>query len=547
MNAARPFLFSACLLLASSLIPAPTDSLPVIEGTGRIHSVTIFPDRAIVERRLTISTEGKPQKLRFVQLPATMLPDTVRVSAESAQILSIAGKKRSEDSSNPALAKRLLELQIQIRDETDRITNLQDQIKSLNSFAISEQNDSSPQLREGTLSTEALAKALQFFEERRASYLKGIAASELRRSDLQKELKELSSGKRNRTSPFEIEVTLVGKPGPEATVSLSYMVDSASYKTEYDLHGTTGGSVFLLKSSAIIQQTTGEDWKDVLVTLSSARPRLSLSPGILHPWRLTAQSAVRAEKQAKQDDAERNASGEDSASFSITLNSPVTVNSDAESYRIGLSETPMIGSLDHVAIPSISTSVFLRARMKNDTGRPLLWDAVQIYLDGNFTGTVRPRGSVATGADFELYLGSDQRIQINRNLIRGDVVGSGLIEKTVEIENTWQIEITNHSKKEQIITVLDQFPVSADPRITSKFHGSSRPDVNSDANGMLSWQISLKPAETQRFDFRYSIEMTREIFEQIRQSSNEDLRRPSSPSDNAPTKQQFNLERMLNK
>lgn len=184
--------------------------------------------------------------------------------------------------------------------------------------------------------------------------------------------------------------------------------------------------------------------------------------------------------------------------------------------------------------------------MKNDTGRPLLWDAVQIYLDGNFTGTVRPRGSVATGADFELYLGSDQRIQINRNLIRGDVVGSGLIEKTVEIENTWQIEIMNHSKKEQIITVLDQFPVSADPRITSKFYGSSRPDVNRDANGMLSWQITVKPAETQRFDFRYSIEMTRDIFEQIRQSTNGDPRRPSSPSDNASPKQ-FNLERMLNK
>jgi hypothetical protein len=547
MNAVRPFLFAVSLLLVSSLIPAPADSIPVVEGIGRIHSVTVFPDRAIVERRLTISTEGKPQKIRFVQLPATMLPDSVRVSAESAQIMSIAGKKRPEDSSNPALTKHLLELQVQIRDETDRITNLQDQIKSLNSFAISEQNDSSTQVRAGTLSTEALAKALQFFEDQRASYLKRIAASELRRSALQKELKELSSDKSNRTSPVEIEATLVGKLGSEATVSLAYMVDSASYKTEYDLYGTTGGSSFMLKSSAIIRQSTGEDWKDALITLSSARPRLSLSPGMLHPWRLTAQSAVRAEEQAKRDDAERNASGEDSASFSITLNTPVTVNSDAESYRIGLSETPLSGSLDHVAIPSISTSVFLRVRMKNDTGRPLLWDAVQIYLDGNFTGMVRPRGSVASGADFELYLGSDQRIQIRRDLIRGDVVGSGLIEKTVEIENTWQIEITNHSKKEQIITVLDQFPVSADPRITSKFHGSSRPDVNSDANGMLSWQITVKPAETQRFDFRYSIEMTRDIFEQIRQSTNGDPRRPSSPSDNAPTKQQFNLERMLNK
>lgn len=548
MNAARLSLFSACLLLSSSLIPAPADSLPVLERTGRIHSVTIFPDRAIVERRLTISTEGQPQRIRFIQLPAAMMPESVRVSVDSARILFISNIKRPEDPTNDPQKKRTTELQIEIRDETDRITNLQDQIKSLNSFAISEQNDSSPQLRAGTLSTEALAKALQFFEEQRASYLKRIAASELRRSELQKELQELSASRKDRTSPFEIEVTLNGNQGKEAIVLLSYMVSAVSWKPEYDLYGASTGGSFQIKAAASIQQSTGEDWPNAKIVLSSTRPRFSMSPGNLRPWRLTTDSIVRPENQRDSATGEERASGEDSASFSLTLPEPMTVNSDGSNHRVHLHDTTLQGQLDHVAIPSLSSSVFLRAKLKNDSAVPLLWNSVQVFLDGNFSGVARPEGTVAPGASFELFLGSDQRIQVIRKLKRGDVVGSGLIEKTVEIENTWQIEISNFSRKEQKITVIDQYPISADPRIVSRFHGSSRSIVRSDANGLLIWEIILKPEAVEVFDFRYSIEMTREIFEQIRQSSpDSDQHRPSSPSENAPAKQQFNLERMLKK
>jgi hypothetical protein len=144
-------------------------------------------------------------------------------------------------------------------------------------------------------------------------------------------------------------------------------------------------------------------------------------------------------------------------------------------------------------------------------------------------------------------------MQIKRKLIRGDILDTGIFSKKVEVINQWQIEVTNYSKKDRSLEILDQYPIPADPNLVTKFLGSSREDLNKNANGILSWKLLLKSGQMQKFDFSYSIELPRETWDQMQKSfapNDAKYKINDDMQNNAPSKsmrKQYNLEQMLQK
>ncbi len=535
--------------LKLSQLSAEVDSAP-----GRIDSVTIYKDRATVRRIREISPFQGTRTIRFTGLPAAMAADSVRATGTGFQIISISVRNGApEEEPEHPLRARIKSLETDIRSESDRQLNFREQLKVLASMG---QISGSERDRRPDVNLAAWADTLRFLEKTRMDYLEKIQRSEERITSLKKELGAASEQwnrilQSQKRSSQEIDVVMTSS-GSGGTAALDYTVSGVSWNGIYDLHGSSEGGDFRLESRASVRQSTGEDWKGVQLTLSTARPQQGMSPGALSPWRISGSNLWTMDRETGRNEAgEETSTGtrgdsSDSASAVFVLPARESIPSDNSEHRLTLQTSTLKGTVTHVAVPSLTSAVYLRAAFKNTSSMPLVWGRMNIFLDGGFAGSAPPPGAAA-GEEFEMYLGQDQRMSAKRVLLRGDVTGTGILSSKVQIQNQWQIEIANHGKKSVQVVVYDRYPIARDPNISTKFLGSSRTDLKPDPNGILVSTLNVAPAKSEKFDFGYSLEVTQEVWQRLQDAlDREKGRAPAAPSEVSPAKQRmYNLDEML--
>ncbi|HEY3352096.1 MAG TPA: mucoidy inhibitor MuiA family protein [Polyangia bacterium] len=583
----RPLLrlLAAPLLLLASVATAQAPGPQRV--SGKVDAVTVFSDRALVRRVQALVPTHASGVLRFHSLPVALVRESVRASGRGVTITSVAVRPTAPTSDREWLDHPLrLELDRidqKIQAESDKIATYNEQLRLLGSLGAMTTAQSDRELRLGSIRTDGWKSAVDFLEEKREAYQAKIRAVGIVLQRLQRERGD-AANKLNeamlarRRSPVEVEVGYAGRPGASADVTLEYTVTNVSWTPLYDLRGSAEGGAFHLVSNANIRQTSGETWENVKVTLSTARPAVGTAPGMLQPWRLSQRSLTPpvGNTQRKQygGDADGSSGASDagaaggSTTMTVQLPGRETIASDSADHRVVLKSSKLPGTLAHVAIPSLTQQVYLRARLNNSSGMPLLGGGIAVFLDGNFVGTSAFGHLAAAGEDFDIYLGPDQRLQVKRTLLRGDVEGSGFFSKKVTVKNQWQIEIANYSGKSRQVIVLDQYPVSADPSIESGFAGSSRSLDRRDANGLLTWKLDVPQGKRETFDFSYALTVPREMWDRLEQQAMqqqlaEERQKaqgqaahgadynfaPASPAPAMPAKakRMYNLEMMMNR
>jgi uncharacterized protein (TIGR02231 family) len=568
--------------------PRPTDPAPaVLRVAGKVDAVVVFSDRAVVHRVLSLRLERPSGVLRFHSLPVTLVRDSVRASGKGMGITGVAVRPTPPTSDQEWLTDPLKlavdAIDQKIRIERDRQATYAEQLRLLGSLGGLTTAQSDRELRLGIVKTEGWKAAVEFLEEKREAYNAKIRATTLALEKLQHQRDEaqnkLSAAMlARRGSPIEVEVSYTGRVGANAEVTLEYAVTNVSWTPLYDLHGSAEGGAFQLVSNANIRQASGETWENARVTLSTARPSVGTAPGVLQPWRVAQRSLAPPTRGAQHrgygtesdvGGASTDASGAlASTTMTVMLPTRETIASDNSDHRVTLRMSKLHGSLVHVAIPSLTPQVFLRAQLNNGSGMPLLGGSVSVFLDGNFVGIAAFSHLAAAGEDFHIYLGPDQRLQVKRTLLRGDVEGSGIFTKKVTVTNRWQIEIANYSGRTRQVVVQDQYPVSADPSIETKLVGTSPTPEQRDANGMLTWKRDVPQGKREHFDFTYSLTVPQAMWDRFEQQQLAEERRErrqsgysqfsddsapaASPASSAPAmpakaRRMYNLEMMIQK
>ncbi len=577
------------LVLAAQSAHAQT---PPLRVTGKLDSVTVFSDRALVRRVQAVPAKEGSGIVRFHSLPVALLRDSVRATGKEVTITGVAVRATEPMSEREWLSDPLRQavdqLDQKLSAERDRLATYAEQIRLLGNLGALTTAESDHELRLGMIKTDGWKAAVEFLEDRREGYQAKIRAANLMLQNLQRERDEANQKLEaamtaRRRSPLEVEVTYQGQAGAGAEVSLEYTVTNVSWTPLYDLRGSAEGGAYYLVSNANIRQTSGEAWEDVRMTLSTARPAVGTTPGTLQPWRVAAGSLTPpvgitrrtggVDNRADDNTLSESEAGTALASTTLTVQLPgrETIASDNSDHQVTLKTSKLAANLLHVAIPSLTAQVFLCARLNNGTGMPLLGGKVSVFLDGNFVGTSAFGHLAAAGEDFDIYLGPDQRLQVKRTLLKGDVEGSGVFSKKVTITNQWQIEIANYSGKSRQLLVSDQFPVSADPNVETKFLFASRALDHKDANGLLAWRFEVAQGKRERFDFAYSLTVPRTMWDRFEQqqadnerqrersqsnynydrSDGDLLKSPPAPSAPAPAampakaRQMYNLEQMI--
>ena len=116
-----------------------------------------------------------------------------------------------------------------------------------------------------------------------------------------------------------------------------------------------------------------------------------------------------------------------------------------------------------------------------------------MFHDAEYVGAT-DLGTVAPGEEFELHLGMDDRVRVER-VLRRRSTAKAIIGATRGVEVAYEITAENHRGQSVRLTVKDQMPTSRDGDIKVKLREASPKPLEQDELGELTWMLDLEPGD----------------------------------------------------
>ena len=537
-----------------SLVPLAALAAPV---NSAISAVTVYTDRAVVTRTATVDLPGGTTELVFANLPQALNERSLQVSGRGtaqALILDVSAKQIFVDFTPNARVKELEDLLKglgkQVRGLDDRGNLLNAQQASLDRmetalFAPPTKDVPRPDLNQFTSS-------LNYLTEQKARLVTERATLDEQREELtnkinaaQNQLNELrgSGGRAFKTVTVRVAAPQAGS----LDVALSYTVPGASWAPSYDARVLSADRAVALSYFGIVRQSTGEDWKNVALTLSTARPGLGGAAPALSVWSLDVFNPVLLREQAMNDrrremsskmaapaavnmqafttnaagDAagaaeERDAemaratieAGATSASFKIAVAS--SVPSDNSPQKVPITSATLKASPEYLTVPKHLATAYLTAKVFNTSEFPLLAGAMNVFLDGTFVTTSALR-TVMVGEKFDLALGADEGISVKHKRVNKFTEDTGLTNSGKRITYEYLITVQNNKRTTERVIVADQVPLSRNEKIVVKQLAPTPGELKPTDEGSLKWTLDLKPGEKRELTVKFAIEYPNDV------------------------------------
>ncbi|HEX9469962.1 MAG TPA: mucoidy inhibitor MuiA family protein, partial [Bradyrhizobium sp.] len=366
-----------------------------------------------------------------------------------------------------------------------------------------------------------------------------IRDAERKQRDIDREIARLESDRAIKPpSKLEVRIDLSAAAATKATLRVTYAVRAARWTPLYDARLDTGAKdrkpALELVRRAEITQTTGEDWPNIALSVSTVRsarggrapelnslivqypppPRPAAPAGaVMDNARPPAQS--RAMSKAIDQPAEREKADEQQAAaevggFQVVFRIPgrVSVGASEGAKSLRVSTASIAPDLAVRAVPVIDPTAFLEASFTQREDAPLLPGQVAIYRDGVFIGRSH---MAAAGKDetVRLGFGADDKVKVERSVVKRNEGSAGLILTTSKIdERSFKTVIRNGHDFPIRIAIEDQLPVSENEDIQVEMLPSTTPPTTinvRDKRGVLEWTFEAKPGEAKDIAFAWRV------------------------------------------
>jgi uncharacterized protein (TIGR02231 family) len=523
------------------------------EGTtldAPIVAVTVFMDGARIQRSGTVDVDPGLRPVVVSGLPAAVDPASVRVAARGAGLALLDVEVHRRYRTDP-----LREETAQLRSEVDRCRDL---VQELDDEDAAEQARLSFLDHLSEAAATAMARAVSFgrgdhddlarmgghlsadtsgalARRREISARRRAARRELEAAERRLEAAESRAGAPDAFT--EVSATLEASAATAAEVDVSYHVFGASWRPLYDL--TLDGERLAVSYLAEVSQQTGEDWPAVELVLSTIRRGRHQTLPELHPWyisraqpvrmppnramalrqRATAASGVATSSvaasmaaspplpEAPHITAEPVAPaepGESGAGLAYRVPRPLAVPADGQPYKTMVAGFSLDAELDHLAVPVLAAEAYARATVTNTSSLLLLPGPARVFHGPQFVGETALE-TVAAGEEFELQLGVDDQIRVERELRRRSTT-KAMIGGTRTIDVAYEITVENHRANQARISVHDHIPLSSDGDIKVRLREASPEPASQTDLAELTWNLTLDPGQAAAIRYRFTVE-----------------------------------------
>ena len=514
----------------------------VIDLDAPISGVTVFRDGALVVRTGQVRLAPGQRPVVIGGLPAAVDPASVRVAARGEDLTLLNVEVHRGYGTDP-----LREETARLRADADRC---RDAVQAL------DDEDAAEQARLGFLgylseaAATALARAVSFGRasnedlSRMAGHLSASTANALgsRRDiaarkraavrELEAAEQRLADAERRAGRPAEftaVSAVLDAASATDAELELSYHVPGASWRPLYDLVLT--GERLAISYLAEVSQHTGEDWPAVELVLSTTRRGAHQTLPELQPWYIgraaptprpmaargrvmhamaegpvpPPMAGAPAPGAAAPEAAVLQAEfGESGAGVVYRVQRPLAVPADGGPHKTMVARFDLDAALDHLVVPVLAAEAYLRATVSNSSPLLLLPGPARVFHEAQFVGETALE-TVAAGEEFELQLGVDDQLRVEREL-RRRATGKAVIGGTRTIDIGYEITVENHRAGTARVSVHDHIPVSTDGEIKVRLRDASPAPASQDDLGELTWELSLDGGAAATVRYRFTVE-----------------------------------------
>ncbi len=500
----------------------------------KITRVVMYPNQAKLTREATFYLEPGNHRLTLENLPPDLIPESIRIQLHSEQGVILMGMDLEKIHLREAPAEKINRLQKDIEDLQDnitlihqkketlreRITHLDGLLKSPRSYAYG--------LASGKIDFASHTTWLETLSAQRNALLEESLEMDRGLREKQKNLKQAQASLSDLADPEKkalwlLHCDLHSPKESEVRIELIYDTPQAGWQPLYDFR--LNQDQLHVDINADVIQTTGEDWQDVQMILSTAQPEEQANLIDLAPWYVNFRP-VRPFRTASREPMAKMVLTADAASapapvayepaivedqgthVTYQVQQAVTINSGVNPHKIQVAGFDLQVEIDLQVAPRYQTAVVRRVKTQNTSKFVLLPGEVQLFDGNTFIGGTMI-DLVPKGAEIKMPFGYDPRISVTWELVQRDVEKQFLQDRR-RIRYSYQAVLTSHIPHPIKAHVYDHLPVARAEEINIKIKDLvPKPDVQDDLH-RLTWHLELKPEEETIIQIAFTVDYPRD-------------------------------------
>ncbi|MFA6601064.1 MAG: mucoidy inhibitor MuiA family protein [Candidatus Omnitrophota bacterium] len=537
------------MIFLGGTTPAHAETL---KADSKISEVTVFQDRALVTRTAELKLAPGEHAVEFDGLPGTLEEGSVSVRGKGTAAVVLFGARPATVQSKELQSPKAQEIEAQIKKLEEQKQTLQfrkDALEKKADFLGSVKAATADQIGKDIMtkqpSVQDIAAIADYMETGFSDVFVKMQQieTEMRKLDedldrLRRELYELNnfSNRAKKTVWIDLEAKTAGS----FTLELSYRVGGASWEPLYEARTKSEGAEVDFSVFAMVRQQTGENWDNVRLSLSTARPAVYGRIPESDPWYLSVFQPVVMRREMKMkadlsyDKSQEYASTAAAGAMMMAAPEPVaeaqmatadvsnqgpsvryllpkldSIAADWQPKKLAVASQVFPATFSYKVVPRLSDSAFLTAKVRNQSQGLLLAGPVQVFLDDAYVGS----SSIDTwgmNEEIALSLGTDDRLRLERKQLKAKEdlsVLPGLHGKTKTIDYVYWTKIENFGSREADVTLEDQVPVSQHDEIKVEqiVYEPKPTEADSEKPGVQRWTFKMTPKEKKEFKISFRV------------------------------------------
>jgi uncharacterized protein (TIGR02231 family) len=527
-------------VLALLLLTATPCLADTIQAPGRVTAVTLYPSGATVTRTVTFTAPAGLHEVIVPGLPGDTMAETLRIRAPDG--VTVGATSLATDR-QPAVADLTSPEVTAARAEVERLTQVLEDRRRL--VAAIRAKGEAAQARAAFLQQLAAQRVEAADALPTPEVLKGLAAlvgdevlaareaqlsaeTDAAAADraLQPDLDALAAAQAALAAltqppedgaPALVMAVQVAAAG-EVTVEVKGFTEYAFWSPVYDLRLSRSPDALVVERGAMVAQETGEDWRGVALTLSTATPGgQNAATGIwpdlrrIEPEEPPAdESMMRGGLAAAAPEvmsepsvvAEAVASGFDMALqgqvFTFRFGAPVDIRSGSDQLRLSMDALTTQVKVLAVAVPMTDTTAYLSAEVTNTTGQPILPGPAILHAEGAMVGgtdlEMIPQNGEAT-----IGFGPINGLVLERTVPSRTEGEEGVLTSSNRKEETAVITVENLTGETWPVRLTDRVPYSEQDDLEITWEAAPMPNDRDPEGkrGLLVWEFDIAPGAKQ--------------------------------------------------
>ncbi len=534
------FFSSFCLVFALSLSLQSLQAESSIKANTQIGGVTVYQQQAKITRTAQATIPAGASEVLLKDLSSKVDAQSLQVTTnDGVKLLSatfqmdyLANPKKSAAIEILEDSLSLLQYDLDWVNRQIQVYQGEEKLMDLNSQKVGTETKG--------LSAQDLKEVMIFYRKQLMENKKeqlNLVRSQKKLGEsisrIQQQLRQVKAEKQKAVG--QVLLKLNAKTPTTAQIEISYIVKEAGWKPVYDIRAENIEEPVTLSYKANIYQHTGQDWRNVKLTVSTGNPSISNSRPILHP-RYLSFTAPHSSYYGKRKKMEMNQMmnsmqlpsekdiarsnmymdegevleyevpdvvvNENTLNVSFEVQLRHTIPTDGQYHLVDMQDYKVDAEYDYHSVPKLDKGAFLLAKITDWGNLNLLPGNANIFFDDTYVGQshINP---VTTADTLLLSFGRDEQIQVKRMELNDLSETNFLGNKRIETK-TYEISIRNNKGTTAHIEILDQIPISQNEEIEVKLIDKDGAEYT-EKYGKVLWRLDVKPRETKKLKLVYSV------------------------------------------